>query len=64
MRLEVTDREFHTILAALRLWQRQQAVPGASDCDAIATDGGSVEALDDAEIDDLCEKINVEGGNG
>ena len=27
-----------------------------------ATDGGRIEALDDEEIDDLCESINTEQG--
>lgn len=62
-RIEVNDREFHTILAALRWWQEG----GASECshdgmiDEIVSNGGEVEPLTVDEVDVLCERIN-EGG--
>ena len=53
------DRELHTILAALRRWQRD-GWRGASDAmQTIASDGGNCEPLTREEIDALCERINV-----
>jgi len=53
----LSEREIATVLAALRAWQQS---PMRGDCglDDIATDSGTVEALDADEIDDLCERIN------
>jgi hypothetical protein len=51
-------RQTATILAALRLWQRQLS-PGVRALDDIATDGGTLAPLDDDEIDRLCEAINL-----
>ena len=53
----LTKRETATILAALRLWQE------TSNRDEewtyqVATIDGIVEALNEEEIDELCEKIN------
>jgi hypothetical protein len=47
-------------LAALRYWQASglDAGPGFDD---IATDGGTLEAMDADEIDGLCERINTGG---
>ncbi len=60
------ERETATILAALRYWQRHQAracreaqTPLYED--DIATEGGTLEPLDESEIDDLCERINTDG---
>jgi hypothetical protein len=70
--LQVDPREFATILAALRFWQRT----GLS-CDHygngndagclvlppeendIATDGSTLEPLGEDEIDELCERLNL-----
>ena len=59
MYLNVNDRELATILAALRLWQEQDAPP-ARQLD-IATDCGELDPLDADEIDALCESINGDG---
>ena len=67
MFLEVSDREFATMLAAIRYWQREGlssdkygelATPEPEN--DIATDGGTHEPLDENEIDELCESINYE----
>lgn len=48
--------ELATVLAALRAYQRTaRHDPDILD---IATDGGRLTALDDAGIDDLCERLN------
>lgn len=54
-RNELTERELATVLAALRLWQK-----GCADADlqSIASDEGAFPALDNAEVDDLCERLN------
>lgn len=58
----LSDREFHTVLAALRCWQ--QALERRTDqkppppFDYIASDDGSVDPLSPAEIDTLCEELN------
>ncbi len=61
-RLEVSDRELHTVLAALRQWQwigaEYQYRIALED---IATNGGKVEPLTLDEIDALCERINCGG---
>ena len=60
--LEVSDREFHTILAALRFYQEHgQADPRNRSAwiDGIATNGGAVTALGDRAIDELCMRLNV-----
>ena len=51
-------RELATVLAALRYWQ-QQVVPIARIGDDIATDVRHVIPLSDAEIDRLCERLNL-----
>lgn len=47
-----------TMLAALRLWQlqRDRDIPGG--LMTIATDGNTLERLDNDEIDVLCERLN------
>lgn len=59
MKLSVSTREFHTILAALRNWQttRHLKLPTL---DEIATNEHTVEPLTNSEIDALCERINTE----
>ncbi len=55
-RLEISDRELHTILAALRWWQGERNHDhGIND---IATNGGTCKPLTLDEIDALCERIN------
>lgn len=59
MKLQVSAREFHTILAALRNWQatRHLKLPNL---DEIATNEHTVESLTNSEIDALCERLNTE----
>lgn len=62
MIINVSDREFHTILAALRHWESE--IDGDIEYKGlldIASNGGDVEALEIEEIDDLCERINDSG---
>lgn len=51
----LTGRERDVVLAALRLWQE---TPVLIDLDEIAK-GTTGESLTNAEIDELCERINV-----
>lgn len=63
-RRKFTDREFSTVLAALRYWQRnlEQGNVGEDDeFEPIASNAGALEPLDAEEIDLLCEQLN-EGG--
>jgi hypothetical protein len=57
-KLAVTDREFHTILAALRCWQasddREPFRDIASNCD-------SVQPLTNREVDALVIRLNTTG---
>ena len=60
--LQVSEAEFHTILAALRFYQQQGQGDPANRSDAIhelATNADEVVSLDDEGIDQLCERINV-----
>ncbi len=62
IQLKVNEREFHTILAALRFYQGhdQCELNGRSEAiDAIATNLRTVIALDDQGIDQLCEQLNL-----
>ena len=56
------DRETATILAALRYWQ-ERTLPAnperAEAIEEIATDGRTLDPLDEEEIDTLCEAINL-----
>ena len=59
MNHNLTERELATVLAALRYWQRE----GFMSCGhehAIASNGGEIEPLTGAEVDDLCERLNFE----
>lgn len=63
MRIELDAREHATVMAALRMWQRNGL--GSPTLLAkfpehdIATNAGAIETpLNDAEIDTLCERIN------
>jgi len=53
-------RELATILAALRYWQREGWASSGAEID-ISTDGGTLEPLSRAEIDALCERLNLGG---
>ncbi len=58
-RIVVSDRELHTVLAALRWWQGERHHDyGIND---IATNGGTCKPLTLDEIDALCERINCGG---
>lgn len=54
----MNKQERATILAALRLWQQDGS---ATDVDvlAIATNEGEFGLLDAAEVDQLCERLNI-----
>ena len=68
MILRVDKREFATILAALRYWQRRGLctdgrqgnliVPAPEE--DVATDSGTHKPLVPEEIDALCERLNCE----
>lgn len=60
MRVTLNDRELATVLAALRYWQRI-GMPFCPPEWDIARDGGALAALSPAEIDLLCERMNLEG---
>lgn len=68
MFLEVDSRELATILAALRYYQRTGVCLDGGTGELIipeeerdvATDGDTLEPLDEKEIDTLCESINCE----
>ena len=53
----LTARELGTVLAALRHWQRNED-RGMTDEYDIATDEGKFAAVEGAEIDTLCERLN------
>ena len=53
---QLTDRELATILAALRHWQ---ATVNDDERNAFSHFCEDIEPLSDAEIDTLCEVINV-----
>ena len=62
MIINVSTREFHTILAALRYYQADiWAGEHDQDQNEIATDGEQETALDAPGIDTLCERINTCG---
>ena len=54
----LNEREFATVLAALRLFQRTDSALSGPEND-IASNGGEIQPLSNAEIDDLCERLNV-----
>lgn len=53
---KLTERELASVLAGLRALQRK---PHDESLQDIATDCGRLEAFSDAEIDALCERLNV-----
>jgi hypothetical protein len=59
--MNLSERERATILAALR--DRQGTLlgcaPNAQDIEGVATNSGEFRALTVAEIDALCEKLNL-----
>lgn len=62
MKIQVTDREFHTILAALRLWyvhETTSEVPFYNDISCIATNNKALHQLRPHEIETLCEELNT-----
>jgi hypothetical protein len=62
MRLEVTDREFHSIIAGLRALQLLPRGPSLQELvtiDDIATNGGNVEPLTAEEIAALAERLDA-----
>jgi hypothetical protein len=56
MQIKITDREFHTILAALRYWQRN-ATPHEPES-IIATNTGLSKPMKKSEIDKLVLALN------
>jgi hypothetical protein len=60
MNMRIDNRERDTILAALRCWQvTKRRTP---DLIEIATDDGKHEPLGNGEIDQLCERLNIDHG--
>jgi len=64
----ITERQHATILAALRWYQATGLNPTVyddltADVHDIATNGQRLKAMNEEEIDVLCERINV-GGSG
>jgi hypothetical protein len=53
------DRDKSTVLAALRFWQREGWRSGGHEQD-IASNGGTLLPLTEAEIDVLCEELNFD----
>jgi hypothetical protein len=69
-RISLTRRELATVLASLRFWQRNMDafVTGIPFADHpwgehpefdIATDGGTITAMNLDSVDDLCARLNV-----
>lgn len=62
-KFEVSEAEHATILAALRFYQSYgcgEPCNRPADIHEIATNGGQVmSSLDDAGIDELCQRINT-----
>jgi hypothetical protein len=59
----MNKREKATVLAALCLWRETANKFDEEWMKNIATDDGNVEALNDDEIDALCERINCDDGD-
>ena len=62
----VNDSEFHTIIAALRLYQYSDMGEPHNRTQVIhdlATDGGNCISLNDEGIDDLVVKLNTESSD-
>lgn len=55
---ELNSRELATVLAALRFWRRDQLMSTGGE-HAIASGGGRFPQLTAAEIDALCERLNI-----
>lgn len=56
--MTLTNDDIANILAALRYWQERQ--PYSTRRKAEHFEGDPAAAYDDDDIDDLCERINVE----
>jgi hypothetical protein len=57
----LTDRELHTLLAALRYYEAGGQCRKDQRCgwiDELASNGGEVEPLTEAELDQLCQRLN------
>jgi len=54
-----SDRELATVLAALRYWQREGLMSDGREQD-IAGDDGKFDPLTVIEINELCERLNIE----
>ena len=58
--ITLTDRELATVLASLRALQAvQQHEPPAPEIAEIASNSGTLEPLEDGEVDTLCERLNT-----
>lgn len=56
VKLALSNRQLASVLAGLRALQRK---PHDESLQDIATDCDTLEPLSNAEIDDLCERLNV-----
>lgn len=58
MTIEVSEREFHTLIAALRCYQETIATDGLTvELDDVASNGDAIEPLACTEIDPLIERL-------
>lgn len=57
----LNERETATVLAALRYWQREGLMSAGAELD-IANDGGRFRPMRGEEIDQLCERLNLDDG--
>lgn len=64
MEAKLDSRELATVLAALRRWQVVLDGPAQPREWDIATNEGTVEPLNELEIDALCERLNVGESDG
>lgn len=63
LEIHIREREFHTILAALRFYlEHRQDDPAQRSAwiETIATNWGQVVALDASGIEELCQRLNTD----
>jgi hypothetical protein len=59
--MQFSAEETATVLAALRYWQREGLTSSGHEID-IASNGDTLEPMTTDEIDELCERLNFQGG--
>lgn len=58
--LTLDEREFATVLAGLRFWQKSEADTIDPAIEDIASNGGALTPLSASDIDALCERLNCD----